>query len=252
MPNVHLKRGGGDDDDMLNDVTNIVDLESEKRMLLASSQNIIATSEPSRIPLREEKFLNGTLLNRKLGDIAKKFKLEEVGGDVATLLSHATQEYLRNIIEKLNVITQHRLDLSVRTNDAYEVTNDVKNQLKFLEELDKMEKTRKDLVEREKLMKAAKSRSKGEDHEKMKQKAKELAQQESDEARRKDANKTALAAIGVRKKRKIDDSTSSTTITNKVFVRPKTKRVSLRDLIFFMEQEKEFRRSPLLYKALNK
>ena len=63
---------------------------------------------------------------------------------------------------------------NLKTNDAYEVTNDVKNQLKFLEELDKMEKTRKDLVEREKLMKAAKSRSKGEDHEKMKQKAKEV------------------------------------------------------------------------------
>jgi hypothetical protein len=37
---------------------------------------------------------------------------------VATLLSHATQEYLRNIIEKLNIIAQHRLDLSVRVSSV--------------------------------------------------------------------------------------------------------------------------------------
>ncbi len=34
--------------------------------------------------------------------------------DVATLVSHATQKYLRNIIEKLNVVSQHRLDMSMR------------------------------------------------------------------------------------------------------------------------------------------
>jgi hypothetical protein len=36
------------------------------------------------------------------------------------------------------------------------VTNDVKSQLKFLAELDSIEKKRKDEAEREKLMKAAK------------------------------------------------------------------------------------------------
>jgi S-adenosylmethionine synthetase len=45
---------------------------------------------------------------------AKKHKLEDVSIDVATLVSHATQEYLRNILEKLNTITQHRIDLSLR------------------------------------------------------------------------------------------------------------------------------------------
>ena len=56
------------------------------------------------------------------------------------------------------------------------MTNDVKSQIKFIEELDKIEKKKKDDAEREKLMKAAKSRSKGEDTEliKMKQKAKEV------------------------------------------------------------------------------
>ncbi len=34
--------------------------------------------------------------------------------DVATLVSHAAQEYLRSLLEKLNVIAQHRLDLSIK------------------------------------------------------------------------------------------------------------------------------------------
>lgn len=85
------------------------------------------------------------------------------------------------------------------------MTNDVKSQIKFIEELDKLEKKKKDEQEREKLMKAAKSRSKGEDVELIKQKFKEVMQAENDEMRRQDANKTALLAIGPRKKRKIDE-----------------------------------------------
>ena len=75
---------------------------------------------------------------------------------MATLVSHATQEYLRTIIEKLNVASQHRLDMSMKSSDSYEMTNDVKSQIKFIEELDKIEKKKKDEAEREKLMKAAK------------------------------------------------------------------------------------------------
>lgn len=71
-------------------------------------------------------------------------------------MSHATQEYLRTIIEKLNVASQHRLDMSMKSSDSYEMTNDVKSQIKFIEELDKIEKKKKDEAEREKLMKAAK------------------------------------------------------------------------------------------------
>ena len=111
--------------------------------------------------------------------------------------------------------------LWVQTNDSYEMTSDVKSQIKFLEELDKLEKKKKDEAEREKLMKAAKSRSKGEDLElnKLKQKAKEVIQAESDELRRQDANKTALAAIGPRKKRKLDEATNSSALSNTRTVR---------------------------------
>jgi hypothetical protein len=50
---------------------------------------------------------------------AKKHKLEDVSFDVAMLVSHATQEYLRNILEKLNSITQHRIDLSIRVRGEF-------------------------------------------------------------------------------------------------------------------------------------
>jgi transcription initiation factor TFIID subunit 4 len=136
---------------------------------------------------KQEKFLNVNVLHKKLLEIiVRKHKLDSISPDCAALVSHATQQYLRNILEKLNIVAQHRLDMSMRvfniniifiilidvkkhskikkivffnydqTNEAYEVTNDVKSQIKFIEELDKIEKKKKDEAEREKLLKAAK------------------------------------------------------------------------------------------------
>ena len=94
----------------------------------------------------------------------------------------------------------------------YEVAQDVRSQIKFLEELDKMEKRRHEEQEREMLLKAAKSRSKLEDPEqlKLKAKAKEMQRAEMEEARQREANETALLAIGPRKKLKLDSSPSLT------------------------------------------
>ncbi|KAG8235630.1 hypothetical protein J437_LFUL014888 [Ladona fulva] len=152
----------------------------------------------------------------------------------------------------------------------YEVSQDVKAQLKFLEELDRLERKRHEEQEREMLLKAAKSRSKSEDPEqaKLRAKAKEMQRAEMEEMRQREANLTALQAIGPRKKPRLDSSNSAgspgqagTGVLNaangnssrtQLPLRPRVKRVNLRDLLFLLEQEKETCRTTLLYKAFLK
>jgi transcription initiation factor TFIID subunit 4 len=110
------------------------------------------------------------------------------------------------------------------------------------------------------LLRAAKSRTKTEDpeKEKLKAKAKELQRIEEDQLRYEKANNTALMAIGGPKKKiRLDESAATSVAVSNAFgvksasmaARPRTKRVHLRDLMFLMEQEKELKRSPLLWKA---
>lgn len=107
---------------------------------------------------------------------ASKYGFGDPSPDVVSLISHATQERLKTILEKLSVIAEHRMEV-VKTDVRYEVQQDVKGQLKFLEELDKLERRRHSEIQREMLLKAAKSRSKAEDPEqaKLKAKAKEVS-----------------------------------------------------------------------------
>uniref|UniRef100_A0A6V7I563 Transcription initiation factor TFIID component TAF4 C-terminal domain-containing protein n=1 Tax=Bracon brevicornis TaxID=1563983 RepID=A0A6V7I563_9HYME len=85
---------------------------------------------------------------------------------------------------------------------------------------------------------------------------------EMEELRQREANVTALQAIGPRKKPKLDGpaagsnsgtssglSTSATGMNRQMPLRPRLKRVNYRDLLFLLEQEKETCRSTTLYKA---
>lgn len=135
----------------------------------------------------------------------KKHGITELHPDVVSYVSHATQQRLQNLVEKISETAQQK-NFSYKDDDRYEQASDVRAQLKFFEQLDQIEKQRKDEQEREILMRAAKSRSRQEDPEqlRLKQKAKEMQQQELAQMRQRDANLTALAAIGPRKKRKVD------------------------------------------------
>ncbi|KAG7467885.1 hypothetical protein MATL_G00136910 [Megalops atlanticus] len=265
--------GGGSfrDDDDINDVASMagVNLNEESARILATNSDLVGTQIRS---CRDEAFLPTGVLHKRILETAKKFGVTEVPMEAVNLISHATQTRLRTVLEKVSTIAQHRME-TCKDDEWYEQSTDVRSQLKFFEQLERMEKQRKDEQEREILLKAAKSRSRQEDPEqaRLKQKAKEMQQQELAQMRQRDANLTALAAIGPRKKRKLDwpgatpsgtevsgtsagspAGTVAPSATSRQYPRHRITRVNLRDFIFYMEQERETARSLLLYRALLK
>ncbi|KAM7146816.1 transcription initiation factor TFIID subunit 4-like isoform 2-T2 [Macrochelys suwanniensis] len=198
--------GGGSfrDDDDINDVASMagVNLNEESARIMATNSDLVGTQIQS---CKDEPFLAAIPLHKRILEMAKKLGITGVPAEVVTFISHATQNRLRTVIEKVTMVTQHRME-SHKDDEWYEQATDVRSQLKFFEQLERLEKQRKDEQEREILLKAAKSRSRQEDPEqaRLKQKAKEMQQQELAQMRQRDANLTALAAIGPRKKRKLD------------------------------------------------
>ncbi|CAB3381432.1 Hypothetical predicted protein [Cloeon dipterum] len=253
----------GDDD--INDVAAMggVNLAEESQRILGSTE-FVGTQIRS---VKDELFLHAGPLHQKIKQILAKHGLDEPpNSDVAAMISHATQERLKDIIEKLAVISEHRQDM-LKLESHYEPTQDVRAKLRFLEDLDRMERRRHDEQERELLLRAAKSRSKTEDPEqaKLKAKAKEMQRAEMEELRQREANLTALQAIGPRKRPKIDlngassssgqspsagASGSSSGATKAAMpLRSRVKRVTMRDILFLLEQDKPTCRSPFLYKT---
>ncbi|NXF64875.1 TAF4B factor, partial [Ciccaba nigrolineata] len=162
------------DEDDINDVTSMagVNLNEENACILATNSELIGTVIRS---CADEPFLSSEVLQKKILNIGKRHDIMELNSDVVNLISHATQERLRGLLEKLTVIAQHRVSTH-KGSDRYIVSSDTKAQLRFLEKLDHLEKQRKVEEEREMLLRAAKSRSNKEDPEqlRLKQKAKEV------------------------------------------------------------------------------
>uniref|UniRef100_A0A3Q4IDM4 TATA-box binding protein associated factor 4 n=1 Tax=Neolamprologus brichardi TaxID=32507 RepID=A0A3Q4IDM4_NEOBR len=256
------------DDDDINDVASMagVNLSEESARILATNSELVGMVTRS---CKDETFLSTSLLTRIALDIGKKFSVSELGTDVINYISHATQQRLQDILEKVSHAAQQK-NLTFKEDEQYEQASDVRTQLKFFEQLDQMEKQRKEEQEREILLKAAKSRSRQEDPEqlRLKQKAKEMQQQELAQIRQREANLTALAAIGPRKKRKMDSpgrganaegSGSCPSQTggsggtgSRQFMRQRITRVNLRDLLFCLENERGTSHSHLLYKGFLK
>ncbi|XP_072398654.1 transcription initiation factor TFIID subunit 4 isoform X3 [Diabrotica undecimpunctata] len=246
----------GDDD--INDVAAMggVNLAEETQKILGSTE-FVGTQIRS---CKEEVMCSMPPLQQRIRQAMAKHGLDEPGTDVAACISHAAQERLRDLIEKLSVISEHRLD-NIKTNTRYDITNDIKGQLKFLEDLDKAERKRHEEMEREVLMRAAKSRSRTEDPEqaKLKAKAKEMQRVEMEELRQREANATALQAIGPRKKPRMDGELANTTQSNvggpgsglrgQLPLRQRMKKVTLRDIQFLFETEKDLCKSRILYKS---
>ncbi|XP_041638552.1 transcription initiation factor TFIID subunit 4 isoform X2 [Cheilinus undulatus] len=265
-----LKEAGGTfkDDDDINDVASMagVNLSEESANILATSSGLVGAVTHS---CKDEAFLSCAVLQRRILEIGRRYGVTDLGAEVVNFVSHATQQRLQNLLEKVSQVAQQR-NINFKEDDNYEQSSDVRAQLKFFEQLDHLEKQRKEEQEREILLKAAKSRARQEDPEqlRLKQKAKEMQQQELAQMRQREANLTALAAIGPRKKRKIVDSPSSSAAaegsgsgpslsggagsSGSRPTRQRITRVNLRDLLFCLENERFTSRSHFLYKGFLK
>ena len=97
----------GDDD--INDVAAMggVNLAEESQKILGSTE-LIGTQI---ISCKDEVFLHLPALQSRIKAIMAKHGLEEPSNDVSVLISHATQERLKNVVEKLAVIAEHRIDI---------------------------------------------------------------------------------------------------------------------------------------------
>jgi transcription initiation factor TFIID subunit 4 len=251
-----------EDDDIM-DVTSMagVNLMEETAQMAAS----VSTLSGMTRSVKDDSFLSPDCLQQRVNEIGLKYGVEQISPEVYTLLSHAVEERLKNLIERLITVSQHRLEIH-QEESRCEVACDVKSQLKIFERIDKFHVNQRKEREREMLLKAAKSRSKQDDAELavLKEKAKQMQQEELEQMQKRAANQTALQAIGQRKKPKIDfsnlDGSDTSSLSNpagSVSVRAQARktrprRINLRDLIFILEQDKETRRSIRLYETLLK
>lgn len=238
------------DDDDVNDVATMggVNLAEETQKIMASGAELVGTQIRS---CKDEHFLDTQALGNRIAGITKKYNLSEPSKDVITMVSHATQEHLKNIVERLGILAEHRSE-NLKFDPKYEISYDIKGQMKFLAELDRIEKRRYEEQERELLLRVAKSRSKVEDPEqqKLRQKAKDMQRAEQEEVRQREANETALLAIGPRKKIKssIGSSISSLSQSSEMKDQKSTdsrgdsvrrvKRVNMRDLQVLLELDR--------------
>lgn len=239
------------DDDDVNDVAAMggVNLAEESQKIMASGAELVGTQIRS---CKDEPFLDMESLTARIAHIACEHKFPEPSREVATLISHATQEHLKTIVERLGILAEHRSE-NLRLNSRYEISCDIKGQMKFLAELDRIEKRRYEEQERELLLRVAKSRSKVEDPEqiRLRQKAKDMQRAEQEEVRQREANETALLAIGPRKKPKSSTVSSIGSFSQASFSKdPKpsmefrsdssrrVKRVNMRDLQMLLELDR--------------
>ncbi|XP_065064559.1 transcription initiation factor TFIID subunit 4-like [Rhopilema esculentum] len=259
----HYSSAMTSNDDDINDVTCMagVNLMEESAKILSTGSELLGSQTRS---CKDEVFLSTEPLKRKIEAIVKKHKIRDAQQDVISMVSHATEERLRNIIERLSVLSLHRVEAH-KEHPSFEVVSDVKSQLRVFEQIDEVERKHREAREREMLMRVAKSRSRTEDPEqaRLKEKAKQLQQEEEELLRKRAANKTALEAIGPRKKRKLDEALESLSTAHTSDpsnndassssqlqpMRLRTRRITMRDLQFVLEQDRESSRSMLLFKS---
>ncbi|XP_028823734.1 transcription initiation factor TFIID subunit 4B-like [Denticeps clupeoides] len=236
------------DDDDLNDVASMagVSVSEERARILATGCETVGSVIRS---CSEEPFLSSSNLQKRVLHMALPLGVISVCSEVVGLISDATQERLRDLLEKLTHTARHRL-AQLKDDWRYRQTNHVRAQLRFLEQVERLQKQRREEEEKEELLRVAKIRSSREDpeHARLKQRAKEMQQLEAAAAQQRQADLTALAAIGPRRKRPLDGVAHEVCAGQRSAA--SVTRVTLRDLIFCMEHDHTLSHSLTLYRAL--
>ncbi|KAM7012023.1 transcription initiation factor TFIID subunit 4-like [Tautogolabrus adspersus] len=238
--------GSYKEDDDINDVASMagVNLREENAKILTTMVGSVVKS------CQDQPFLSPKPVLCRILHTGLALGVTDVGPDVVALVSHATQECLRGLLEKLTLVAEHRKP-ALKEDSWHAKVSDVRSQLRFLEEVESLKKKRKDEEERERLLRLARIRSHSEDplQQQLKQRAKELQKIEEAQLQQREANLTALAAIGPRKKRTLEQTESQMTLLPRQNV-PRVTRVMLKDLLVCMEQDHFLRHSLTLYKAM--
>ncbi|XP_056893630.1 transcription initiation factor TFIID subunit 4-like isoform X2 [Takifugu flavidus] len=234
------------EDDDINDVASMagVNLGEENAQILTSMVGSVVQS------CHDQLFLSPNLLLNQILHAGRPLGVTDVSPDVVALISHATQERLHGLVLRLTVLAGHR-KAAVKEGPWHTKVSDVRSQLRFLEEVETLKKKRNDEEERERLLLLARSRSHSEDpqHQQLKQRAKELQQIEEAQMQKREANLTALAAIGPRRKRPLEQPESQVAVLPRPGLQRGT-RITLRDLLLCMELDPFLCHSLLLYKAM--
>uniref|UniRef100_UPI0037E92778 transcription initiation factor TFIID subunit 4-like n=1 Tax=Semicossyphus pulcher TaxID=241346 RepID=UPI0037E92778 len=196
--------GSYKEDDDINDVASMagVNLREENAKILTTTVGSVVKS------CQDQPFLSPNPVLSRILHTGQALGVTDVGPDVVALVSHATQEFLRGLLEKLTLMAEHR---KAALKDSWHAkVSDVRSQLRFMEEVESLKKKRKDEEEKERLLRLARNRSHTEDplQQQLKQRAKELQKMEEAQLQQREANLTALAAIGPRRKRPLEQTES--------------------------------------------
>ncbi|VDL94897.1 unnamed protein product [Schistocephalus solidus] len=126
-----------------------------------------------------------------------------ISDEAYTCIAHGLENFLRSILTRLSIVMGHKaLRLS---NDPHLTQTDfARDQMAFLVKLDEHDKNRKSELEREMIFKAAKSRLRNEhpEQQRLRDIARQLANENYEREQRRQANLTALSAIGDPRKSK--------------------------------------------------
>jgi transcription initiation factor TFIID subunit 4 len=177
--------------------------------------------------------------------VAERIKAEmpecdNIDGDVIELISNAVETRLRGLLANLAAVAEHRLE-PLRLNPFYEQVDDTRQQLRFIEEIERQAYDRRESLEREALIRLTKSKGKDKD---TVEKAKQLQKADQEAALNREANAAAIAALGGSKKQKRSWADTNNPFEHSVSSnlgaqtqRARIKRVTMRDLQFVLSSD---------------